>query len=450
MSAVFGTDGIRGVANAQLRPEIALALGRAAARHLGSSAFLVGRDTRHSGPMLLSALSAGIASEGFDVIDVGIIPTPGLAWLGAARNLPVAMVSASHNPYRDNGIKLFGPGGTKLSPDVERVIERDLNTLLHGTEISVLPVPTGRAVGSLSFDGHAGGTYIEDLASSVSLSNMRGLRIVCDCANGAASRLAPELFGRLGIDAVFIANTPDGTNINDHCGATAPHLLAQTVVREGAAIGLSFDGDADRLIACDRFGNIVDGDILLALFAFDLDDRSLLADRRVVTTVMSNRGLVRSLGERGISVIETGVGDRNVTDAMELNGAVLGGEQSGHIVFRREALIGDGLYSALRLIELIIRSNEDLGELTTKAMTRVPQVVHNVVVDDPSQLDAHPEIFARASQLEPTLGSWGRIFIRASGTEPRVRIMVEGEDVEQVRQVVDDLVEVVEREMAHR
>lgn len=450
MSTVFGTDGIRGVANAQLRPEIALALGRAAARHLGSTAFLVGRDTRHSGPMLLSALSAGIASEGFDVIDVGIIPTPGLAWLGAARNLPVAMVSASHNPFRDNGIKLFGPGGAKLSPDVERVIERDLNTLLHGAEISVLPVPTGREVGSLSFDDHAGTAYIEDLASSVSLSNMRGLRIVCDCANGAASTLAPELFGRLGIDTVFIANTPDGTNINDHCGATSPHLLAQTVIREGAALGFSFDGDADRLIACDRFGNVVDGDVLLALFAFDLDDRKLLADRRVVTTVMSNRGLVRSLGERGISVIETGVGDRNVTDAMELNGAALGGEQSGHIVFRRKALIGDGLYSALRLIELVTRSNEDLGELATRAMTRIPQVVHNVVVDDPSQLEAHPEIFAKASLLEPSLGNWGRIFIRASGTEPRVRIMVEGEDVEQVRQVVDDLVEVVESEMAHR
>jgi len=450
MSTVFGTDGIRGVANAQLRPEIALALGRAAARHLGSTAFLVGRDTRHSGPMLLCALSAGIASEGFDVIDVGIIPTPGLAWLGAARNLPVAMVSASHNPFRDNGIKLFGPGGAKLSPDVERVIERDLNTLLHGAEISVLPVPTGREVGSLSFDDHAGTAYIEDLASSVSLSNMRGLRIVCDCANGAASTLAPELFGRLGIDTVFIANTPDGTNINDHCGATSPHLLAQTVIREGAALGFSFDGDADRLIACDRFGNVVDGDVLLALFAFDLDDRKLLADRRVVTTVMSNRGLVRSLGERGISVIETGVGDRNVTDAMELNGAALGGEQSGHIVFRRKALIGDGLYSALRLIELVTRSNEDLGELATRAMTRIPQVVHNVVVDDPSQLEAHPEIFAKASLLEPSLGNWGRIFIRASGTEPRVRIMVEGEDVEQVRQVVDDLVEVVESEMAHR
>jgi len=450
MSTVFGTDGIRGVANAQLRPEIALALGRAAARHLGSTAFLVGRDTRHSGPMLLSALSAGIASEGFDVIDVGIIPTPGLAWLGATRNLPVAMVSASHNPFRDNGIKLFGPGGAKLSPDVERVIERDLNTLLHGAEIFVLPVPTGREVGSLSFDDHAGTAYIEDLASSVSLSNMRGLRVVCDCANGAASTLAPELFGRLGIDTVFIANTPDGTNINDHCGATAPHLLAQTVIREGASLGFSFDGDADRLIACDRFGNVVDGDVLLALFAFDLDDRRLLGDRRVVTTVMSNRGLVRSLGERGISVIETGVGDRNVTDAMELNGAALGGEQSGHIVFRRKALIGDGLYSALRLIELVTRSNEDLGELATRAMTRIPQVVHNVVVDDPSQLEAHPEIFARASLLEPSLGNWGRIFIRASGTEPRVRIMVEGEDVEQVRQVVDDLVEVVESEMAHR
>lgn len=450
MSIVFGTDGIRGVANAQLRPETALALGRVAARHLGSTAFLVGRDTRHSGPMLLSALSAGIASEGFDVIDVGVIPTPGLAWLGATRNLPVAMISASHNPFRDNGIKLFGPGGTKLAPDVERVIERDLSALLHGTEISVLPVPTGREVGSLSVDSHGVPAYLDDLSSSVSISKTNGLRIVCDCANGAASALAPELFGRLGIDSVFVANRPDGTNINDHCGATAPHLLAQTVVREGAALGLSFDGDADRLIACDRFGNVVDGDTLLALFAFDLDDRSLLTGRRVVTTVMGNRGLVRSLDERGIAVVETGVGDRNVTDAMELNGAALGGEQSGHIVFRRRTLIGDGLYSALRLIELIIRSNADLGDLASNAITRMPQVVHSVVVDDPSQLEAHPEIFARASQLEPSLGSWGRIFIRASGTEPRIRIMVEGEDVEQVRLVVDDLVEVVESEMSHR
>jgi len=400
--------------------------------------------------MLLSALGAGIAAEGFDVVDVGVIPTPGLAWLGATRNLPVAMVSASHNPFRDNGIKLFGPGGTKLSPDVERVIERDLNALLQGSEISVLPVPVGRDVGNLLIDDHAGVTYIEDLASGVSLSKGRRPRVVCDCANGAASTLAPALFGRLGIDAVFIANTPDGTNINDHCGATAPHLLGQTVLREGADLGLSFDGDADRLIACDRFGNIIDGDVLLALFAFDLDDRSLLLDHRVVTTVMSNRGLVRALGERGISVIETGVGDRNVTDAMDLNGAVLGGEQSGHIVFRRKVLIGDGMYSALRLIELVTRSDDDLAELASRALTRMPQVVHNVVVDDPSQLEAHPAIFARAASLEPSLGSWGRIYIRASGTEQRVRIMVEGEDVEQVRQVVDDLIEVVEREMAHR
>lgn len=447
MSATFGTDGIRGVANSQLSPEVALALGRSAARHLGASAFLVGRDTRQSGLMLQSALSAGIAAEGFDVVDVGVIPTPGLAWLGATRNLPVAMVSASHNPYSDNGIKLFGPGGAKLTASEEHVIERDLEAMTSREDFARLPVPIGDAIGIVSSDGHARTDYLDELVASVT-EPLASMRIVCDCANGAASMFAPELFSRLGLDGVFVANTPDGTNINDHCGATAPNLLSQTVLKEGADFGVSFDGDADRLIACDNRGNIIDGDVLLALFAFDLDARGLLANRLIVTTVMSNRGLRRALDARGIVVVETSVGDRNVTDAMDLNGATLGGEQSGHIVFRREALIGDGMYSALRLIELVTRNGADLGELGASAMTRMPQVIHNVIVDDPAQIDGHPRIFSRAESLEPSLGPWGRVLIRASGTEPRVRIMVEGEDVDQVTRVVDELAEIVEQEMA--
>ena len=448
MSTTFGTDGIRGVANSQLRPEIALALGRAAARHLGETAFLVGRDTRQSGPMLLAAFCAGVTAEGFDVIDVGVIPTPGLAWLGAKHRLPVAMISASHNPFGDNGIKLFGPGGSKLSSDEERVIEQDLNALLKGEEVSLLPVPTGRGVGTIISDSGQVSDYIDDLENSVNLDGTRRLHVVVDCANGAASALAPQLFSRFNLKLSFIANTPDGTNINDHCGATSPHLLAQTVVREHADLGISFDGVADRLIACDGEGVLVNGDVLLALFAFDLDLRNLLEKRTVAVTVMSNLGLRRALTERGIEVVETAVGDRNVTDAMEEHSIVLGGEQSGHVVFRRQTLIGDGLLSGLKLIELCAHSKQTLSELAKGAMTAIPQVIRNVVVDDLRLLDNHPQIFIVAKEIEESLGEWGRVFIRASGTEPKIRIMVEAEDEAKVRSVVEELVRLVERAMA--
>jgi phosphoglucosamine mutase len=448
MSTTFGTDGIRGVANSQLRPEIALALGRCAARHLGETKFLVGRDTRQSGPMLLGALCAGITSEGFDVVDVGILPTPGLAWLGAKHGLPVVMISASHNPFGDNGIKLFGPGGSKLTADVERSIERDLNILLSGKEVSHLPVPVGREVGTVVSDHHLIGEYLEDLVASATLDDRRRLHVVVDCANGAASALAPELFARLNVDAHFIANTPDGSNINDHCGATSPQLLAQTVVREGADLGLSFDGDADRLIACDGDGHFIDGDVLLALFAGELDRQSQLENRTVAVTVMSNLGLRRALAQLEIEVIETDVGDRNVTDAMEAHGLSLGGEQSGHVVFRRQSLIGDGLYSGLKLLELCSRSDQSSTQLAGLAMQRIPQVIRNVAVNSLKTLEDRPQIFICAKEMEEGLGEWGRVLIRASGTEPKIRIMVEAEDSDLVHEVIEELVLVVEREMA--
>jgi phosphoglucosamine mutase len=447
MSTTFGTDGIRGVANSQLRPELALALGRCAARHLGETSFLVGRDTRRSGPMLAGALCAGITSEGFDVIDLGIVPTPALAWLGARRGLPVVMISASHNPFADNGIKLFGPGGAKLTTDVERAIERDLQILLAGDEVSLFPVPVGRELGAVTLDPLEIEGYVDELNSSIELARPSEIHVVVDCANGAASMVAPEVFRRLGVNAHLIANTPDGTNINEHCGATSPALLAQTVLREGADLGVAFDGDADRLIAVDNLGSIIDGDVLIALFASDLAARGLLHRNEVAVTIMSNLGLRRALGARGISLVETQVGDRNVTDAMESRGITLGGEQSGHIVFRRSSLIGDGIYSALRLLEIIDRSTESAAELAQSAMQRIPQLIRNVAVGDVRSLASQTKIFERARELESELGEWGRVLIRASGTEPKVRVMVEAENESRVHEVVEELTLLVEHEM---
>ena len=440
----FGTDGIRGAANTELTPELALFLGRAAARHLGGGSFLIGRDTRSSGPMLLGALSAGLASEGVSVIDVGVIPTPGLAWLAADRGLPAAMISASHNPFGDNGIKLLSPGGSKLNTALESAVEGELEALLAGVA-AARSVPEGRGVGDVTSDPGAIGDYEHYLVHAISTTRTRPLSVICDCANGAASNLAPQVFARLGIDATFIGDRPDGININDGCGATAPASLVRAVTEARADIGLSFDGDADRLIAVDDKGNIVDGDYLIALFAFDLDARDQLDKRTVVVTVMSNLGLRRALDRRGIDVIETAVGDRSVTDALDANDLVLGGEQSGHIVFPREATTGDGILTALKLLDLVERSGQSLSALAQGAMTRLPQVLRNVPVPAPSRLDAAAGVWEEVDAVERELGEWGRVLIRASGTEPTVRVMVEAEAKDQADAAVERLVVAVER-----
>ncbi|MDA8040710.1 MAG: phosphoglucosamine mutase [Actinomycetota bacterium] len=424
MPLLFGTDGLRGVANRELTPEIAVALGRAAARHLGGSPYLLGRDTRRSGPMLQAALAAGLASEGLDVLDVGVLPTPGLAWLAGARQVPAAMISASHNPFADNGIKLLGPGGTKLSLELEVAIQDELAGLFAvaaGNRTGEAP----ELVGSVTSEPEAVVAYAEHLVSIVADAALPGGEVVVDCANGAASAVAPLVLGRLGLRHRIIFAEPDGTNINAACGSTNPARLAAEVVRRRAALGIAFDGDADRMLAIDEAGELVDGDQLMAMFAIDRSERGVLKGDKVVITVMSNLGLRQSFAARGIGVVETPVGDRHVADAMESEGLVLGGEQSGHLIFSEYAATGDGILTALLLLELLGRRQASLGELAASSMRRLPQVLHNVPVAEPSRLSGAESVWSEVSAVESELAGSGRVLLRPSGTEPCVRVMVE-------------------------
>jgi phosphoglucosamine mutase len=440
--ARFGTDGVRGVANSDLTAELALALGRAAARVLPAPTFLVGRDPRRSGPLLQAAFSAGLATEGADVIDVGVLPTPGLALLSERRGLPGAMVSASHNPFFDNGIKLFSSLGTKLSVETETAVEEELDSILADPERPPRR-PTGHGVGRLLSDPEAVQDYLEHLSAVLDGRTLEGLRIVLDCGNGAASLVAPGVFSSLGAEVTTINAEPDGANINDGCGSTDPSALAEQVRSLGADLGLAFDGDADRLVAVDGSGQVVDGDVLLALFAVDLAERGKLAGNTVVVTVMTNLGFNLAMAERGIAVKETPVGDRHVLAALDADGLALGGEQSGHIVFRQRATTGDGILTGLALADLVVRGGAPLTRLSEGLLTRTPQVLVNVVVVDPGRLEDAHEIWALVAELEGELGSTGRVLLRSSGTEPLVRVMVEAATAEQAQDVAQRLSEAV-------
>jgi phosphoglucosamine mutase len=438
----FGTDGIRGVANTEVTPEIALALGRAAARHLEGSPWLLGRDTRRSGPMLLAALAAGLASEGRDVIDTGVIPTPGLAWLAAERRAPAAMISASHNPFADNGIKLLGTGGSKLSVADELAIQDDLDLASRSVR------PGGTVVGSISSDPAALDSYVDRLCAVVTGAAAFEGRVVLDCANGAAGAVAPAVLERLGIEHLVISATPDGLNINAGCGSTHLGALIAKVLSTRAHLGVAFDGDADRMLAVDHTGEVVDGDQLIAMFAADLHDRGRLEGDHVVVTVLSNLGLRRSLKARGVSAIETPVGDRHVADALESGGFVLGGEQSGHLIFREHAATGDGVLTALKLLDLLARRGSSLADLAASSMTRLPQVMVNVPVRDRTRLEAAEAVWGEVSAVEAELGPSGRVVLRPSGTEPTVRVMVEALTIEEAERYTRRLAAVVERELA--
>jgi phosphoglucosamine mutase len=423
----FGTDGIRGVANAELGVELVLAIGRAAARVLPAHTFVVGRDTRRSGPLLQAALSAGLASEGADVVDLGVLPTPAVAWLSADRGVPAAVISASHNPFADNGVKLFAAGGTKLPDATEEAIEEELDRILAG-EGRRLRHPTGPGVGRLLRDEGAADAYVAHLASVLDGRDLAGMHVVVDCANGAASAVAPAVLRSLGARVEVLADAPDGTNINAGCGSTHPELAATEVVARGAELGLALDGDADRLVALDHTGALVDGDHLLALFADDLAERGRLAGNTLVVTVMSNLGLRLAMEERGIAVRETPVGDRYVLEALDADGLALGGEQSGHIVFRQLATTGDGTLTGLLLLDLVRRRGAPLAELAGPVMQRLPQVLRNVAVADPAGAVDAPAVKAAVTAVEQELGHRGRVVLRASGTEPVVRVMVEAAD----------------------
>jgi phosphoglucosamine mutase len=441
--ARFGTDGVRGVVNAELDPELVLALGRATARVLDAERFLIGRDTRLSGPMLQAAMSAGLASEGADVVDVGVLSTPGVAWLSSVRGVPAVVVSASHNRFTDNGIKVFAAGGLKLPSGTEAAIETELERLLEDPLTGVRR--TGAEVGSLETDRDAASAYVEHFAEVLPDCDLRGVHVVVDCANGAAFEVAPKTLTRLGARVDAIACEPDGANINDGCGSTRPELLAAEVVARGADVGLALDGDADRLVAVDHSGYVATGDELMTLFADDLTERGQLNGGAMVVTVMSNLGLRRAMSQRGIEVLETPVGDRHVLEALDANGLVLGGEQSGHIVFRHLATTGDGILTGLLLLDLLRRSGRRLSELLAGAMSRVPQVLVNVSVDDPRGAVAEQSVRSTLESVEAWLGSEGRVLLRVSGTERVVRVMAEATDERRAQEAVDRVCQAVER-----
>jgi phosphoglucosamine mutase len=423
MTLRFGTDGVRGVANLDLTPELVVALGRAAAGVLGGEHFVVGRDTRASGPLLEAALAAGLAAEGADVGLLGVVPTPVVAHACAALGSAGAMISASHNPFADNGIKLFSAGGRKLPDELETQLEATLDELVHGRGVPGDDARTGTAVGTLAATPEHLLSYADTVVASLDGRDLGGLRLVIDCANGSASTIAPHVLRRLGADVVVLHADPDGTNINEKCGSTHPDDVRAAVVAHGADAGLAFDGDADRVLAVDAAGALVDGDHIIAICAADRHERGLLAKGAVVVTVMSNLGFRVAMEGRGIRVVETAVGDRYVLDALDTEGFNLGGEQSGHVIFRDLAATGDGLLTGVQLLDVVHRTGRSLADLAT-VMTRMPQVLRNVRVATKG-LDARPLIADELAAAEAELGVEGRVLVRSSGTEPLVRVMVE-------------------------
>jgi phosphoglucosamine mutase len=434
----FGTDGIRGVANRELSPELVTALGRAAGMVLGTDrAFIVGRDTRRSGPMLEAALVAGLSAQGADVELVGVIPTPAVAYLAQMRNAPAAVISASHNSYEDNGVKLFAAGGRKIPAELEQRVEQEL----HALAVSAPPAgPPGWGVGVAGATRDALDQYVAHVVRALEGRRFDGLRVIVDCANGAAFRSAPRVFRELGAQVEVINAAPDGTNINARCGSTDPSELQDAVVELGAAMGLALDGDADRVIAVDERGGIVDGDQILAIAALDLKERDRLRGDAVVGTVMSNLGLRKCLAQQSIDFVEVPVGDRFVSDELERRSLSLGGEQSGHIIFTDHATTGDGTLTGAMLLDVVVATGHSLS-LLAGVMQRFPQVLRNVAVRDRGALDHDERFWDEVRSLEEQLAPNGRVLVRPSGTEPVVRVMVEAITLEHAEFGADRLVE---------
>ena len=442
MTLRFGTDGIRGVANRELTPELVTAIGRAAARVLGTEhPFIVGRDTRRSGPMIEAALVAGICAEGADVIQVGVVPTPTVAFLAVRQGAPAAVISASHNPFQDNGVKLFSPGGQKLSEALEQRVEAELRELADQTP---QPGPGGAHVGLAQPTRDVVDEYVGHIVAALEGRTLEDLRIVLDCGNGAGFRTAPKIFRELGAKVDVLNASPDGTNINANCGSTDTSQLQDAVVSSGARAGLAFDGDADRVIAVDERGGIVDGDQIMAICALDLAERDHLKHRAVVATVMSNLGLRKCLESHDLSFVEVPVGDRYVLDELERRDLSLGGEQSGHIIFRDHEQTGDGALTGAMLLDVVQGTGHSLS-LLSGVMQRFPQVLRNVPVRDRAALDGAGQFWEEAAAVESDLGPDGRVLVRPSGTEAVVRVMVEAPSVEQAELIADRLVGSVQR-----
>ena len=434
---IFGTDGVRGVAGSDLTAELALAIGRAAGSYLRGGPVLVGRDTRRSGEMLSSALQAGFHAVGIDTVDVGVLPSGGISFLTATSGATMgAIVSASHNPADDNGIKLLSSRGTKLADEVERELEDRLRS--SGSRAKV-----GPDVGTRFVDSDALERYVDFLAS-ISRYNLSGLQVAVDCAHGAAFKAAPSLFRRLKADVVVYADAPDGTNINAGWGATHPERLAE--ICDGR-IGLTFDGDADRLITIDEDGKVANGDVILAVIARHMKAQGQLKNNRVVATVMSNLGFRRSMEGAGIELIETKVGDRYVLEAMLEHKALLGGEQSGHIIFLDKGHTGDGLLTAVRLLDVLAGTGKELRQLRAEAITEYPQILQNVPVRRGASLDEAAAVWEEVRAVESELGDEGRVLIRPSGTEPLIRVMVEAPSEEAARRYAERLSGVTQSSM---
>ncbi|HEX2784362.1 MAG TPA: phosphoglucosamine mutase [Ilumatobacteraceae bacterium] len=427
----FGTDGVRGAAFDELTTDYVASLGHAAAVVLGTGEWLIGRDTRESGPALEQALIDGLRAGHAEPLRAGVLPTPALAYLSARHQTPAAMITASHNPYRDNGVKIFAVGGLKLTDDAQRAIEGALSE----------PQPAasndpGRVL-STAID-----EYCEFVVQACSPGSLDGLRIVLDCANGAMYEAAPRVVKALGAEVIVINAEPNGRNINDHCGATHPASLSAAVVDQRADLGLAFDGDGDRVIAVDEFGMIVDGDRMIALAALQLREDGQLTHDTVVVTVMSNLGFHKAMSTAGIKVVTTAVGDRSVLEALDAGDYAIGGEQSGHIIYPHLASTGDGLLAGLRLAGYVRSTGRPLADLAGNVMTSYPQVLVNVKV-----ADRHPRVAAELAgeiaAAEASLDGEGRILVRPSGTEPLIRVMVEAATHDLAQATAESLAEVV-------
>ena len=443
MRKLFGTDGIRGRANAYpVIPEMAIKVGRAVATIFKSNAkskIVIGKDGRISGDMIEHAIASGICAMGGDAYLTGILPTPGVAFTTASMGADAGIViSASHNPYYDNGIKIFNGDGFKLSDEKEAEIE---HLILDERLISA--ADSTRDTGRVYTIDDAGNRYVNFLIKTVSEENyFQGLKVMVDCSNGATSRIAPSLLTALGADVEAIFVNPDGKNINENCGSQHPEVLQKKVVEKGADIGVAFDGDGDRLIAVDEKGNVATGDQILAVYAKYMKEKGVLKGNRVISTVMSNIGLGLALKELGIHHITTGVGDRYVLKGMISSGAVLGGEDSGHMIFLNHHTTGDGILAAIRLIEVMKTGAKPLSELC-KIMTVFPQVLINVAVQHKPDLKAEPLVQDAIKSIEARLGNSGRVLIRYSGTRPVCRIMVEGPDMETTGRYCRQLADII-------
>jgi phosphoglucosamine mutase len=447
VASIFGTDGVRGLANVDVTAELALDLSVAAAHVLGDAgAFeghrpraVVGRDPRASGEFLSAAVVAGLASAGVDVFDAGVLPTPAIAFLTADSGADLGvMLSASHNPMPDNGIKFFARGGLKLADELEDAIERRLREDWQR--------PTGEAVGRIKSYDDAAGSYVRHLLSALP-HRLDGLKVVVDCANGAAFEVAPAAFRAAGADVVVIGAAPDGLNINDHCGSTHLEGLRKAVVDNGADVGIAHDGDADRCLAVDAAGEVVDGDQIMAVLALALQERGQLAHDTLVATVMSNLGLLLAMEAAGITVRQTAVGDRYVLEEMRSGGYNLGGEQSGHLVLTDHATTGDGVLTGLLLLARMAETGRPLAALAS-AVERLPQVLVNVADVDKTRADDDEQVAAAVAHARHELGGRGRVLLRPSGTESLVRVMVEASDQQQAQAVADRLALVVRERLS--